>query len=136
MTRYIGILDGGGRVWGVRIPDVPGCTGGGRSPEEATESATIALRDVAAHLAATGFALKKPRSVKVIMEDPEAEYDAKVGESFVMIPLLSDKGRSVRANLSLDAGLLEAIDEEAKRRGLTRSAFIASAALEKIMEQR
>ncbi|RUV56524.1 ribbon-helix-helix protein, CopG family, partial [Mesorhizobium sp. M1A.F.Ca.IN.022.02.1.1] len=43
---------------------------------------------------------------------------------------------SVRANLSLDAGLLAAIDTEASRRGLTRSAFIASAAREKIEGQR
>jgi metal-responsive CopG/Arc/MetJ family transcriptional regulator len=35
-------------------------------------------------------------------------------------------------NLSLDAALLAAIDEAAKARGLTRSAFVASAAREKI----
>ncbi len=44
----------------------------------------------------------------------------------------SNSGRPVKANLSLDAGLLDAIDEAAKRRGLTRSAFLASAAREKI----
>jgi metal-responsive CopG/Arc/MetJ family transcriptional regulator len=43
-----------------------------------------------------------------------------------------DSGRAVRANLSLDAGLLDAIDEAAKAHGLTRSAFLASAAREKI----
>ncbi|MGO8972077.1 MAG: hypothetical protein ACLQNV_00915, partial [Steroidobacteraceae bacterium] len=43
-----------------------------------------------------------------------------------------DAGRPVRANLSLDAGLLDAIDEAAKAHGLTRSAFLASAAREKI----
>jgi metal-responsive CopG/Arc/MetJ family transcriptional regulator len=46
--------------------------------------------------------------------------------------LLLDSGRAVRANLSLDAGLLDAIDEAAKAHGLTRSAFLASAAREKI----
>ena len=43
-----------------------------------------------------------------------------------------DAGRPVKANLSLDAGLLDPIDEAAERRGLTRSAFLASAAREKI----
>jgi metal-responsive CopG/Arc/MetJ family transcriptional regulator len=38
----------------------------------------------------------------------------------------------VKANLSLDAGLLAAIDDAAASRGLTRSAFLASAAREKI----
>ena len=50
------------------------------------------------------------------------------GATAVMIPLLLDSGRSVRANISLDAGLLEAFDAEAKRRGLTRSSFFVSAA--------
>ena len=49
-----------------------------------------------------------------------------------MVPLVLDTGRAVRANLSLDAGLLDAIDEAAKAHGLTRSAFLASAAREKI----
>jgi uncharacterized protein (DUF1778 family) len=37
-----------------------------------------------------------------------------------------------KANLSLDAGLLEAIDDAAKASGLTRSSFVATAAREKI----
>jgi hypothetical protein len=53
-------------------------------------------------------------------------------ESLVMVPLLLDRGRSVKANISLDAGLLEAIDAEAERSGLTRSSFLASAAIDKI----
>ena len=55
------------------------------------------------------------------------------GESAVMIPLLLDSGRTVRANVSLDAALLDAIDAAANERGLSRSAFLASAAREKIM---
>jgi hypothetical protein len=31
--NYIGILDGSGKVWGVRIPDIDGCVGGDASPE-------------------------------------------------------------------------------------------------------
>ena len=50
----------------------------------------------------------------------------------MLIPLSPDSGRPVRANLSIDASLLEAIDEAARPRGLTRLAFIASAAREKI----
>jgi metal-responsive CopG/Arc/MetJ family transcriptional regulator len=52
-----------------------------------------------------------------------------------MIPLLVDSGRTVRANVTFDAGLLEAIDAAASQRGLTRSAFLASAAREKIAAQ-
>jgi hypothetical protein len=47
-------------------------------------------------------------------------------------PFVLDTGRPAKANLSLDAGLLAAIDEAAAARGLTRSAFLASAARQKI----
>ncbi len=130
MTYYVGILDGGKQVWGVSIPDVPGCYGAGGTPEDAIADAISALREVAAHHAANGTALAAPRSARDIVKDEAVDFAA--AESLVMIPLLLDRGRSVKANISLDAGLLEAIDEEAERAGLTRSSFLASAALDKI----
>jgi metal-responsive CopG/Arc/MetJ family transcriptional regulator len=51
-----------------------------------------------------------------------------------MILLLVDWGRTVRANVSFDEALLEAIDSAATEHGLTRSAFLARAAREKIVE--
>lgn len=128
MAYYIGILDGKGDVWGVRIPDAPGVHGGGATPEEAISDATSALREVGALLVSEGKDLPKPRSMTDVLADKEAAPDVKAGESAVMIPLLLDRGRSVRANISLDAGLLETFDAEAARRGLTRSAFFVSAA--------
>jgi hypothetical protein len=46
--------------------------------------------------------------------------------------LVFDRGNPAKANISLDTGTLAAIDEEAAAHGLTRLAFMASAALEKI----
>jgi hypothetical protein len=40
--------------------------------------------------------------------------------------------RAVAANVSLARGILSAIDAEAKRRKLTRSAFLAQAAMNEI----
>ncbi len=76
-----------------------------------------------------GFSAQHPSSLTEIVASGE------IGESerAVMIPLLLDSGRTVRANVSLDAALLDAIDAAAKERGLSRSAFLASAAREKIM---
>ena len=54
------------------------------------------------------------------------------GAALAIVPLLLDAGRPAKANLSIDAGLPAAIDEAAKARGLTRSAFLATAAREKI----
>jgi len=130
MTHYVGILDGADDVWGVRIPDLPGCHGGGATPEEAIVDATSAVREWAESRLAKRSALPAARPVAELLR--QGEIDIAAGESAVMIPLALDSGRPIRANLSLDAGLLAAIDAEASRRGLTRSAFIASAAREKI----
>jgi len=129
MTYYVGVLDGGGEVWGVRIPDIPGCVGGGKTPEAAVADAAEALRDVLAHRREGGFPAQRPSTLSEILESGEIGE----GESAVMIPLLLDSGRTVRANVSFDAALLAAIDAAAKERGLSRSAFLASAAREKIM---
>ena len=80
----------------------------------------------------TGEALPPPRSVEALRADPEIAAALAEGAALAIVPLLLDAGRAVRANLSLDAGLLDAIDEAAKAHGLTRSAFLASAAREKI----
>jgi predicted RNase H-like HicB family nuclease len=133
MRHYIGILDGSDDVWGVRIPDLPGCHGGGATAEAAIADAISAAREWADYRSTKGAALPAPRRLGDIIA--AGELDARAGETAVMLPLLLDSGRSVRANLSLDAALLAAIDEAARIRGLTRSAFVASAAREKIMAE-
>jgi len=130
MSYFVGILDGAKEVWGVRIPDFSGCVGGGSTAEAAIADAIIALRDVAAHCLSQGIALPKPSTIAEIISSGEMQK----GESTVMIPLLLDEGRSVRANVTFDAGLLHAIDEAADARGVTRSAFLASAARDKIIQ--
>lgn len=130
MVHYVGVLDGAQDVWGVRIPDIPGCVGAGATAEAAIADAVSALRDVVAHKRDAGFAVAERSSLAAIVASGEIGE----GESAVMIPLLVDSGRTVRANVSFDEALLEAIDSAAKARGLTRSAFLASAAREKIME--
>jgi predicted RNase H-like HicB family nuclease len=132
MAYFVGILDGSGKVWGVRVPDLPGVHGGGKTPEDAIADAVKAAREWAAHQTTHGFQIPAPRSAQEIKADVSVELDQAAGESLVMIPLVIDSGRPVKANISLDAGQLEAIDAEAARRGLTRSAFLATAALELI----
>ena len=131
MAYYVGILDGSRKAWGVRVPDLPGVHGGGKSPEDAIADAVSAAREWATQQVKRGASIGRPRTVQEIKADPSAELDAAT-ESLVMIPLVVDSGRPVKANVSLDAGQLEAIDAEAARRGLTRSAFLASAALQLI----
>jgi Ribbon-helix-helix protein, copG family len=67
-----------------------------------------------------------------IMTDSEVRVPLGGGAALMIVPVLRDSGRSAKANISLDAGTLEALDEAGREHGLSRSAFIASAAREKI----
>lgn len=136
MTYYVGILDGTGDVWGVRIPDCPGAYGAGATAEAAIANAVAGLAAWANATLKDGERLPTPRSLAEIAVNSDDSPNPQAGEAAVLIPLLLDSGRTVRANLTLDAGLLAAIDEEASLRGLTRSAFMASAAREKIAARR
>jgi predicted RNase H-like HicB family nuclease len=86
MTLFVGVLDGSGDVWGVRIPDVPGCVGGGATAEVAIADVTSALRDVMTHKQSGGLALPVASSLASIIRSGEIAE----GESTVMIPLLLD----------------------------------------------
>jgi predicted RNase H-like HicB family nuclease len=130
MPRYIALIDGKPGAYGVVVPDLPGCTSGGKTIDAALRNAIEALRLWAEDARADGEALPRPRSIEQIRR--EVAPALADGAVLAVVPLLLDTGRPAKANLSVDAGLLEAIDEAAEAHGLTRSAFIASAAREKI----
>jgi len=133
---YIGIIDGKLGTFGVRIPDCPGAFGAGKTLEDAVANAILGLAAWAEGALKDGDILPAPRDISEIIASGDDKPDAMAGEVIAMVPLLLDAGRTVKANVTFDAGLLEAIDSEAQRRGLTRSAFLASAAREKIEAHR
>jgi predicted RNase H-like HicB family nuclease len=132
MARYVALLDGKAGAYGVTVPDLPGCTSGGSTTDEALRNAVEAVRLWAEDAIADGEALPQPRSVEMLRADRAIAEAIAEGAALAIVPLLLDAGRPAKANLSIDAGLLAAIDEAAKARGLTRSAFLATAAREKI----
>lgn len=134
MTDYVGIIDQSDGAWGARIPDLPGCYGAGASAEDAIRDVASAAREWIEHQAIGARTLPTIRTTAEILA--AGEIDIAAGEAAVIVPVLIDDGRTVRANLTFDAGLLRAIDLAATQRGLTRSAFLASAAREKIAARR
>jgi len=132
MPRYVALVDGKSGAYGVVVPDLPGCTSGGKTVDAALRNAVAAVRLWAEDARAEGEAMPRPRTIEAIRRDSEVAAALAEGAVLAVVPLLLDAGRPAKANLSVDAGLLEAIDEAAEAHGLTRSAFIASAAREKI----
>lgn len=133
MARYIALIDGKKGAYGVVIPDLPGCNAMGKTVDAALLSAAGAARAWAEDALADGEKLPLPSSIDSIRRRSDVIEALNEGAALAVVPLVLDSSRPARANLSLDAGLLEAIDEAAKAKGLTRSAFIASAAREKIL---
>ncbi len=134
MPRYAALIDGKRGAYGVVIPDLPGCTAMGKTVDEALANAAAAARAWAEVAKAEGISIPKPRAIEAVRNDPEVAAEIAGGAALSIVPVVLDSGRAKTANLSLDAGLLEAIDEAADAKGLTRSAFIASAAREKILQ--
>jgi predicted RNase H-like HicB family nuclease len=132
MSRYIALVDGEAGAYGVVVPDLPGCTSGGRTTDEALRNAVEVVRLWAEDARADGEPLPRPRRAEALRADADVAAALADGAALAVVPLILDSGRPAKANLSLDAGLLAAIDEAAEAHGLTRSAFIATAAREKI----
>jgi hypothetical protein len=98
--------------------------------EEALDNATEALSEWVADEIADGRGVPIARSYVELLK--ASEYGLGQGGMVAFVPLLLETGKLARANISLDAGLLSDIDEAAARRGVTRSAFLAAAARDKI----
>lgn len=121
-----------GSVYGVTVPDLPGCVSAGDTADEALAGAAEAIALHVEGLEAEGQPVPAPRTIEALLADPSLAEERR-GATLATIPLVRDRGRSVRVNISMETGLLEAVDSEARARGMTRSAFIAGAVRNEIV---
>ena len=112
-------------AFGVHFPDAPGCFSAAEELDDILPNAAEALA-----LYFQDADVPDPRGIEDIRR--EAEADIRQGAFLIAVPLILSARRQVRANISLDKGMLDAIDTAASRRGLTRSAFLAEAARNEI----
>lgn len=120
-------------IYGVSFPDFPGCVAAENTLDGALRSATDALAFHVRGMEADGDSVPEPRTADEILSDSDlAEW--REGATLAYVPLVRDLGSTTRINVSLDFGLLKAIDDEARQRGQTRSAFIASAVRRELIE--
>ena len=122
--RYTVLIDGREGAYGVVVPDLPGCTAMGVTIEAALANVAEAMRDWAEVTEDVGGAVPKPRKPEALIEDGDVRKALTDGALLASAPLVRETGRPAKANLSLDAGILAAIDAEAARQKLTRSAFV------------
>src|ERR1700693_6278850 len=112
-----------------------GCSSGGATVDEAVVNAQEAVSLWVEEIINQGGDIPPPRTIESARADADIIAATAQGAVIVLVPLVRESGRAIGANISLDRGLLDAIDEAAAVGGLTRSAFLASAAREKIANE-
>ena len=123
MTHYIGVVHKDpDSSYGIAFPDLPGCFSAG---EDLTELERNAIEAIGLFLEGEDPAAHPARDLTAV----RAGLDADDRDAMLMaVPFVRAGGRTVRVNFTVDAATLSAIDEAARRRNLSRSAFLVSAA--------
>ncbi|WP_412059139.1 type II toxin-antitoxin system HicB family antitoxin [Bartonella sp. DGB2] len=110
--------------FGIEFPDLQGVFSASDTEEElianAIEALQLFLEDFTSPPAATCF--------DELLKRDEIKQALSEGAFLLQVPYIENDTAVVRANISIEKGLLKAIDASAKERGLTRSSFLAAAA--------
>ena len=114
-----------GSTHGISFPDLPGCFSAADDLSSLVPNAREAL-----DLWFEDADEVEPSNIEAILED--VSEDLAAGAFLIAVPRVTRLNRSVRVNVSLDRGILDAIDTAAAARKLTRSEFLAEAARNEI----
>lgn len=128
--RYFTALvhQNGDSAYGLTFPDLPGCFAASDDwngiPAAATEALDLWFDDMPDI---------EPAALDQIRTMPDVIDAVKDGAVLMPLPYIPADTALERVNVSMERGLLRAIDETAKARGMTRSSFLASAARREIV---
>lgn len=129
MTQYIAIVHKDeASAYGISFPDLPGCYSAADTENELMANAIEALEFYAEDITP----MPKPSTIEELRINPDVKTELANSAYLIAIPLLKNTGKSARVNITLDKGLLEAIDDAAQTRKMTRSGFLAQAASKEI----
>jgi predicted RNase H-like HicB family nuclease len=123
-AAYIAVVERGNEGFGVFFPDVPGCVSAGRTEQDVLANAEEALAGHLAEMLLGGESL--PERSDNIPPDPEVDEYCR---ALVRVEL---PGKAVRINITMDEGLVAAID----RVTTNRSSFLAEAARSALAKRR
>jgi len=124
MKIYIALLrKEEGSSYGVDFPDFPGCVTGGETIDVAYREAPEALQFHVKGVLEDGEEIPDPSSLEEIMADPE-------NEGAVPFPVQIPGQKTRRVDITIQEDILKEIDRYARKHRMSRSAFLASAALQ------
>ncbi|SEI10223.1 type II toxin-antitoxin system HicB family antitoxin [Paracoccus alkenifer] len=110
-------------AYGLTFPDLPGCFAAADSwndiPVAAAEALDLWFEDQPD---------VEPSPLDAVRKQPEVAVAIGQGAVLMSVPYIPADTALARVNISIERGLLRAIDETARARGMTRSSFLASSA--------
>jgi len=125
MTHYFALVHKeANSAYGISFPDLPGCFSAADVQADiipnAMEAIELFLDDApeAPH----------SRDLEALTADPDVTSELAAGAYLLAVPHIDNTHKTTRVNITLNKGLLDAIDAEATRRKMTRSGLIAQAA--------
>ena len=126
--HYVAVIDKDpDSAYGIRFPEVPGCFSAADAFEEIVPNAIEALS-----LFFEDGEPMPPRGLEAVRE--QVAGNIAEGAVLMMIPYVRDRKRVVRVNLSLEKEFLDTLDEAARMRGMTRSAFVRKAVMRELLD--
>jgi predicted RNase H-like HicB family nuclease len=88
MSDYVALIDGHFGAFGVVVPDLPGCSSGAATADEALIRAKEAVSLWAAEMLTQGGEIPAPRTVEAVLEDPDIAAAVEEGAAVALVPLL------------------------------------------------
>lgn len=124
MHFYTAIIhQDGDSAFGISFPDLPGCFAASDDWNGIMAAATEALDLWFEDMPDTA-----PADLNAIRQRKDVSDAIAAGAVMMPIPYISADTTVQRVNITMERGLIRAIDETAKARGMNRSSFLASAA--------
>jgi len=125
MSNYIAVVhrDAKGN-FSVAFPDFPGCSTAGDTIDDVKDAAQSALTIHMKELLDAEKRIPMPSKLEDIINGPD--YAGAVAVLVVTAP--DAKSRSIRVNITMPEDTLHQIDATAKKKGMSRSSFLAHAA--------
>ena len=112
-----------GSAYGLTFPDLPGCFAASDTwdgiPAAAAEALDLWFEDQPD---------VEPASLDALRRRDDVVAELAAGAVLMPVPYIPADTALARVNISIERGLLRAIDETAKSRGMTRSLFLALSA--------
>jgi predicted RNase H-like HicB family nuclease len=131
LRYYPACIERAGDAYSVVFPDLPGCVSAGDTVQDAAVNAAEAL---AMHIEGMAEDRQDPPAPTPV-DAPLPHWLVADGEpafvARILVPV-EMPGRAVRANITMDEGLLRRVDAAAAAGGFTRSGFLAQAARERL----